>query len=67
MKRITLITILFIIPLCAWADITSNLQCHIDFENRYADQSTVGRTINKDGTIEYVTGKVGTYAGHLTT
>lgn len=65
MKRLALL--FFLLAFTANADITSNLQVHIDFEDRYADQSSVGRTVNKDGTLNYVTGKVGTKAGSFDT
>lgn len=61
-------TALLLLAFCSvsWADTTTGLQLLIDFENRYADQSGIGRTVNKDGTISYPAGKVGTYAGEFT-
>lgn len=44
----------------------TTLQLYIDFENRYTDQSGVGRTVTKDGTVSYINSPRG-YGGSFST
>jgi len=61
-----LISTFLILGQFAWADITTNRQLWIDFDDRYNDQSDVGRTVTIDGKITYITGvhnKAGVFPG----